>query len=180
MAWTATNPATIGNPTKKSDFDKLWDNADYLKTYLLPAGSVIAWPTSTVPTGYLECNGASVSRATYAALFAILSDDYGNVDGNTFNLPDYRGRFLRGWDHAAANDPDRATRTDRGDTVTGDFVGTKQADGIKAHTHPGGFSGGTTNQAGTGGATGAESTGGSTGGNETRPININVMYCIKY
>ena len=31
MAWTGTNPSTIGNPTKKSDYDKMWDNLLYLK-----------------------------------------------------------------------------------------------------------------------------------------------------
>ena len=150
----------------------------------IPVGTVLTWVTETAPSGYLECNGAAISRVTYATLFGVISDDYGVGDGyTTFNLPDYRGEFLRGWDHAAANDPDAATRTDRGDGTGGDVVGSKQADEIKAHVH----TVNTDTLSATGGDTGGgfpefSVTGntGSTGGNETRPRNVNVMYCIKY
>jgi phage-related tail fiber protein len=141
---------------------------------------------STPPTGYLECNGAAISRTTYAALFTAISDDYGAGNGTTtFNLPDYRGEFLRGWAHGDTTDPDRAARTNRGDGTGGDVVGSKQADGLKAHVHQyhdGGYD--------PGGSTYIEGSVNqnsprlydtvSTGGNETRPTNINVMYCIKY
>ncbi len=33
MAWTSTNPVTIGNPTKKDDYDKLWDNVAMLADF---------------------------------------------------------------------------------------------------------------------------------------------------
>ena len=146
-------------------------------------GRVIAWPTETPPGGYLECNGASLSRETYAALFAVISDDYGAADSSHFTLPDYRGRFHRGWAHGQTTDPDRASRTDRGDTVTGDHVGTKQAGEFKAHTHS--ITEADASPAGAytvGGWAGSQTSRNtnSTGGNETRPININVMYCIKY
>lgn len=46
---------------------------------------------------WLLCNGQAVSRTEYAALFAIIGDDFGAGDGSTtFNVPDYRGKFLRG------------------------------------------------------------------------------------
>jgi len=146
-----------------------------------PAGSILAFMGETAPTGYLECNGAAVSRETYADLFAAIGTRFGIGDGSTtFNLPDLRGRFLRGWDHGAGLDPDKATRTDSGDGTVGDHVGTKQADEFKAHVH----SAMTTNnqQIATGGSSYNHSSGdsGSTGGNETRPVNIYVMYCIKY
>jgi microcystin-dependent protein len=49
--------------------------------------------------GWLKCNGAAVSRSTYAVLFAAIGTLYGAGDGTTtFNLPDYRGEFLRGLD----------------------------------------------------------------------------------
>src|SRR5690606_12484509 len=99
-------------------------------------GMSMAWLTSTVPGGWLECDGAAVSRTTYSRLFGRISDDYGPGDGSTtFNLPDLRGEFLRGWDHGEGNDPNAASRTDRGDGTTGDNVGTKQADAFKSHTH---------------------------------------------
>lgn len=34
MGWTAANPVVIGSATKKSDYDKVYDNADYLKDYV--------------------------------------------------------------------------------------------------------------------------------------------------
>lgn len=56
-------------------------------------GEIIAYGGGTAPTGWLICNGSAVSRATYAALFAVLSDTYGVGDGSTtFNLPDLAGR----------------------------------------------------------------------------------------
>tara|TARA_R100001594_G_scaffold150283_1_gene210853 strand:- start:6089 stop:6676 length:588 start_codon:yes stop_codon:yes gene_type:complete len=54
----------------------------------IPTGTIVPWSTGSVPTGFLECAGAAVSRTTYAALFAIISTTYGTGDGSTtFNLP---------------------------------------------------------------------------------------------
>ena len=56
-------------------------------------GEVKMWPGTNEPPGYFFCRGAAISRATYAALFAVLGTAYGAGDGSTtFNLPDYRGR----------------------------------------------------------------------------------------
>lgn len=65
---------------------------------VLPAGFVIAFSaSSTTPSGYLLCNGAAVSRTTYAALFAVIGTTYGAGDGSTtFNLPDLVGRVIQG------------------------------------------------------------------------------------
>lgn len=103
---------------------------------IVKAGMVMAWPIGTAPTGWLECNGAAISRTTYAELFAAIGTTYGVGDGSTtFNLPDYRGEFLRGFANGSSNDPDRTTRTNRGDGATGDAVGTKQSGETEAHTH---------------------------------------------
>ena len=147
-----------------------------------PAGMISAYPTATCPTGWLEASGAAVSRATYASLFTAIGTTYGAGDGSTtFNLPDYRGYFLRGWDHGAGNDPDTSGRTTRGDGTTGDNVGTKQTGQIQSHTHS--SAGYTSMGSGGYGAYTASSVGspyamGATGGNETRPKNINVTYCV--
>lgn len=113
-------------------------------------GSIHMWPvTGTLPTGYLDCDGSAVSRTTYSELFDAIGDDYGPGDGSTtFNLPDFRGYFLRGWDNGAGVDPDAASRTDRGDGTTGDSPGTKQAGGIPSHTHGPGTLTGTTDDPG--------------------------------
>mgnify|MGYP002768556283 CR=1 FL=1 len=53
-----------------------------------PVGTIIAWPTTTAPAGYLICDGSAISRTTYAALFAVIGTTFGEGDGNsTFNLP---------------------------------------------------------------------------------------------
>lgn len=151
----------------------------------VPAGTVKYHAAATAPTGYLECNGAAVSRTTYAALFAAIGDDYGPGDGTTtFNLPDLRGEFIRGWDHGRGVDPDAASRTNRGDGTTGDAVGTKQADQFEAHTHGQNYwpnSGGldVNGTDGTGTPTDSGLNTQSTGGNETRPRNVNLLVIIK-
>lgn len=74
----------------------------------IPSGMVMHFANSTAPTGWLECNGAAVSRTTYAALFSAVSTLYGAGDGSTtFNLPDLRGEFIRGWDNGKGTDSGR-------------------------------------------------------------------------
>jgi len=154
---------------------------------ILPPGAPLDWPTETVPDGFLERDGSSLSRTTYANLYAEIGTLYGAVDANHFNLMDDRGKFPRYWDHGKGVDPDAATRTavtTTGATMSaGDHVGTTQADEIKSHAHnhyiPEGV-GGTrvVNPSGTSSQTLITSN--STGGNETRSINYYVMPLIKY
>ena len=59
----------------------------------IPAGVIMDFGGAAAPTGYLLCNGAAVSRTTYAALFAAIGTTFGVGDGaTTFNVPDFRGR----------------------------------------------------------------------------------------
>ena len=52
-------------------------------------GIIVPWSDSSIPSGFLECNGANVSRSTYSALFAIIGTTYGAGNGSTtFTLPD--------------------------------------------------------------------------------------------
>jgi microcystin-dependent protein len=154
----------------------------------VPAGTIIAYGGPVVPSGWLLCDGSAVSRTMYANLFTAVGTVSGSGDGaSTFNLPDLRGRFLRGVDGMAGNDPDSASRTAAapGGNV-GNLVGSVEADSFASHTHlmnrsaapwgPGGTS--VSNIA-------YDSTSGSiataaTGGNETRPKNAYVNYIIKY
>lgn len=81
-------------------------------------GQVATFARTTAPTGWLLCNGQAVSRTTYAALFAAIGTTYGEGNGSTtFNLPDCRNEFFRGWD---------------GNTGV---VGTKFSDSYAAHNH---------------------------------------------
>ena len=64
---------------------------------LMPAGSVIAWPTATAPTGWQLCDGSAINRTTYAALFALVGVTFGTGNGSsTFNVPDLGDRVMAG------------------------------------------------------------------------------------
>jgi len=63
----------------------------------IEVGTILPWSNSTLPSGYLHCDGSAVSRSTYSALFAIISTDYGAGDGSsTFNLPDLQDKVPLG------------------------------------------------------------------------------------
>lgn len=65
----------------------------------MPTGTILAFGSTTVPSGYLRCNDQAVSRTTYAALFAVIGTTYGVGDGSTtFNVPDLRDRAPYGRD----------------------------------------------------------------------------------
>lgn len=135
----------------------------------VPSGAVMAFAMSTAPSGWLECDGSSVLRSTYSALFTAIGTTFGSVDGTHFTLPDLRGEFVRGWDHGRGVDSGRS-------------FGSSQADEFEAHTHAAqgnpGAGGGTLFQT-TGGSNTSPTATESTGGAETRPRNIALMYCIK-
>ena len=58
----------------------------------LLAGIIQMYGGSTIPTGWLECNGQSILRSSYPELFAAIGTTWGSVDSTHFNLPDLRGR----------------------------------------------------------------------------------------
>lgn len=139
---------------------------------LLPAGAVSYFAMNTAPTGWLVANGAVVSRATYAALFAAIGTTFGAGDGvTTFRLPDLRGEFIRGWDGGRNVD-------------TGRTFGSAQADELRSHTHALTFGATETSPAGPNGFSGqdfgASGATRATGGSETRPRNIALLACIKF
>lgn len=132
-------------------------------------GAMLWWPKSTPPSWALVRDGAAYSRATYADLFAAIGTDYGVGDGvTTFNVPDDRGLFMRGWDDGAGID-------------TGRVFGSYQAEEINAHTHSMTLNSMVGDDPGGSGAQGwggdnmskgsRTNTTASTGGAETRPKN---------
>ena len=81
----------------------------------VPTGAVFCRAAASVPSGYLECNGAAVSRTTYSALFAVIGTTYGTGNGSsTFNLPDLRGEFIRGFDNGRGVDSGRSINNPQG------------------------------------------------------------------
>jgi putative tail fiber protein len=84
----------------------------------IPSGTVIHFAGQIAPAGWLKANGAAVSRTAYAALFAAIGTTYGAGDGrSTFNLPDLRGEFIRGWDDGRGIDRGRALGSAQGDAI---------------------------------------------------------------
>lgn len=80
-----------------------------------PIGGLLIWPSSTAPTGFLFCNGQEASRTTYAALYAVIGDTWGNGNGSTtFNLPDIRGRIPVGKGDMGGTAANRITATGDG------------------------------------------------------------------
>jgi len=60
-------------------------------------GTIVPHGSTTVPTGFLYCDGSAVSRTTYASLFSVISTTYGTGDGSsTFNLPDLQNNVPLG------------------------------------------------------------------------------------
>lgn len=100
-------------------------------------GEVKAMATATCPAGTLSTNGAAVSRSAYSRLFSEIGTTHGQGDGSTtFNVPNYRGRFLRGVAGGQTIDPDRASRTAMATGGnTGDNVGSVQSDQYRSHNH---------------------------------------------
>jgi len=200
---TTTSSPSIGDSLE-------WDGSNWVAVTPAAAGNpvatVIISASNIAPTGYLYCDGNPVSRVTYSNLYALLGDAYGEGDGSTtFNLPDMRGKFARGIDDGAGNDPNAGTRvaTATGGN-TGDNIGSEQADATdvnglgtnttgSSHGHTitatsageagsgKGTAGGEANQGTIPVASGGSHTHGVTSSDdETRPLNLSFKYYIKY
>ena len=94
---------------------------------LVPTGAVISYAGATAPGGWLFCDGASVSRSDYPALFDAIGTTFGAVDGNSFNLPDLQSRLPMG----AGTGAGLTTRT------LGTKTGAEAITDVPAHTHSG-------------------------------------------
>jgi len=148
-----------------------------------PTGAIIMMAATASPAGYLLCNGASVSRTTYASLFAVIGTVYGSSGATVFNLPDFRGAFLRGAGTNGINT-----------NYSSGSVGTAQIDQTGSHNHA--FSGANGKNYGSvglfGKVTGSStyldnagtfpayiSTNATDASGENRPYNYAVYYFIK-
>jgi microcystin-dependent protein len=143
----------------------------------VPTGAVFAFAMNTAPTGWLGCNGAAVSRTTYATLFAAIGLSFGAGDGSTtFNLPDLRGEFIRGWDNSRGVDVSRAFASAQSAMVGphNHTLSLNTRAGNNATTNPSPGWGGDDAQTGPFTATTANNS-----GTDTRPRNIALFYAIK-
>ena len=84
------------------------------------AGMISPWAGTSIPSGWLLCDGSAVSRTTYSPLFTVIGTTYGAGDGSTtFNLPNLKGRVPFGQD-----------------TTQGEFDVLGESGGAKTHNHP--------------------------------------------
>ena len=152
-----------------------------------PPGEIKEFAMQSVPSGYFEADGSEKSRAAEAALFAAIGTIHGSGDGSTtFNLPDYRGVFRRGWDNGRGIDAGRAF----GDLQNGAFT---EHGHEYAITGAGGLTNSTSGALPTGAGVnivgphngpattvaGQQIGQSGIGESETRPVNISVLVCIK-
>ena len=98
------------------------------------SGFILPFGGGTAPSGWLECNGAAVSRSTYSDLFAIIGTIYGAGDGSTtFNVPDLQGRVMMG------EGGNTASRTPTDLENIGDTGGSQSValvvDNLPSHSH---------------------------------------------
>lgn len=149
----------------------------------VPAGIIVPFAGTSVPTFWMECNGSAISRTTFAALFAAIGETYGAGNGTTtFNIPDLRGEFMRGWDNGRGVDSGRIIGSNQSagvgsfsSTLNGTMISWDQGSSPAANS--------------TNATIGANASGGNanvttsslnlSGGSETRPRNVAIMYIIK-
>lgn len=171
----------IFNPVSQSSY-----------TYQGPPGVIFQTSAPNCPPHSIVAEGSSQLRAgTYANLFQATGTVNGAADGTHFNVIDLRGKFPRGYDHGASNDPDHSSRTACvTGGATGNAIGSCEAHAFQDHVHNltiygnylanGNIIAGTTVTGG--GATSNSSNGAVTGNvsTESRPINVYVLYCVWY
>jgi microcystin-dependent protein len=154
----------------------------------VPAGTIIWTARSTAPTGYIKANGDKVSRTTYASLFAAIGTTYGGGDGSTtFDLPDLRGEFVRGWDDGRGIDSGRTFGSAQGFATSA--TGLSVSPSSHSHSYSDETNNGTGGGQGGGGAntgtttlsktTGSTSLSITSSATETRPRNVALLACIK-
>ena len=161
------------------------------------SGQVAFFAMNTPPTGWLKANGAAISRSTYSDLFDAIGTTFGAGDGSTtFNLPDMRGEFPRGWDDGRGVDDGRsfgAVQLDQMQRIIGSLLlsrdrvnsSSPQSGALSADRRDG-----TSNGVPEGdflqgeiffdSADSPDSRASSTTSGETRPRNVALLACIKF
>lgn len=102
----------------------------------LPVGTITAWAgdSKDIPENWKLCDGRQLGRKKYPELFKAIGTTWGGT-GNRYNLPDFRGRFLRGVDAGAGRDPDENKRQASKPGGNKFGVGSVQDDSFQSHAH---------------------------------------------
>lgn len=103
-------------------FLELMSEIKKLKDEICPIGTIQAFAFDRVPDGWMLCDGRTLSQGDYPHLFDVIGYTFGKSSSNDFQIPDLRGRFIRGWDNMGVIDKDRK-------------FGSAQDDAIQNHSH---------------------------------------------
>ena len=192
------------NSDQFEGYRKISELLSHWEQFILPAGAIQQFAMQTAPNGWIPCDGRSISINDYPKLYAAISTTYGG-SGVNFNVPDFRGRFIRGWDKIGGTSANRDS---------GRNFGTSQDDENKQHNHSASSGNQSANHSrganaareyncnrvwssncSSGNIQGARNSNWNTGGNstnhnhgitignsgdESRPKNIAILICIKY
>lgn len=164
---------------------------------VIPVGMIVMFPVLGIPNGWIPCDGKEHNKQTLPELFSVIEYNYSVLKtGDLFQVPDYRGLFVRGMDYQRTDessrifiDPDGArtlngtTQQDAMQNITGSFGADDRMENSSSIT--GAF------YKGSSADTGSEGT--ETGykmmfdasrvvrtSTETRPTNVVALYCIKW
>lgn len=129
--------AIWSDSSKENPELKVFDGTDWNEQD--PVGAIMPWggAVASIPSGFLICDGAAVSRTTFANLFAAIASAFGDGNGSTtFNVPDLRGKFQRG--AGAAAEPGTTGGEDTHALTTAELAthGHGVTDGGHTHTLP--------------------------------------------
>jgi microcystin-dependent protein len=120
-------------------WDEVDENWTSLQNGTVPIGGIVAVARNVTAgneiPGWLRCDGGEYNRTTYTKLFGEVGVFYGDGNGSTtFNIPDYRGWFLRGTSYGNTIDPDEGGRAPPNTGVATD-TGSAQFSAIATHDH---------------------------------------------
>lgn len=184
VAWSSTRSAFVllscdGGALQVTDGTKSHHAATLgqVQAIATQPGEIRLFAMTGVPDGFLEANGSAISRTAYAALFAAIGTTYGAGNGSTtFNIPDMRGEFPRGWDHGRGADPGRTFGSGQGHQFEDHdhklLISSGAGSGYVVSISP--------SQAGREALFFVNAPGSGSHGSETRPRNLALLYCIKY
>lgn len=165
---------------------------DTARREITPPGMLGHFWRTSAPSGWIECAGQTLLRASYPDLYAAIAGTVAAPSPSTFVMPDLRGKFFRAWDHGAGVDSGRAAfslQSDAMQRIQGAFgvddrvyseIGSDPSNAFFAAP----ITSGSDTTAGGGDGLhrqlGFDSARVTRTASETRPVNVAVLVCMKY
>ena len=176
-----------GNAINSGGDNPFWKFAGDLVSLVsaqVPVGTIHAFASQVVPANYLECDGSTLNTSQFNDLFNVIGYTYGG-SGTSFNVPDLRGEFIRGWDNGRGVDSGRAFGILQTDAFQGHYHNLYSIDELLVGNGGGArwqggqvgfqFQGANVKEAVSDGVNGIPRV-----DNETRPRNVALKYIIRF